>query len=73
MSAELDYRMARLRHAEYVRQAEETRRSYDALRAGSAPSPPGRIRRLLSMGRRRSVAIKPAAPCRAHEPMGSDG
>jgi len=57
MSADLNYRMARLRQAEYVRQAEGVRRANDALRDGSAPSPPGRIRRLLSIGRRRSVAV----------------
>jgi hypothetical protein len=73
MSAELNYRMARLRQAEYLRQAEEVRRVNDVLRTGSAPAPPGRISRLLLLGRRRSAGVAHAAPLRAHEPVGCDG
>jgi hypothetical protein len=73
MTTELNYRMAQLRQAEYVRQAEEDQRVTDALRARGALSPSGRIRRLLSMEPRRPVAVQPAAPMRVHEPLGCDG
>jgi hypothetical protein len=73
MNTELNYRMAQLRQAEYVRQAEEDRRITDAFRARSALSPSGRIRRLLSIDPGRPVAVQPTAPVRAHEPLGCDG
>lgn len=70
MSTGLNYRTARLRQAEYLPQAEETRRANDVVGAASAPSlPNGRLR---STGRRRCVAVKPSARLRAHEPMGCD-
>ena len=73
MSTELNYRMAQLRQAEYVRQAEEDQRVMDALRARSALSPSGRIRRLLSTESCPPVAVQPAVLVRPHEPMGCDG
>lgn len=73
MNIELNYRMAQLRQAEYVRQAEEDQRVIDALRARSALSPSGRIRRLLSTERCPPVAVQPASLVRAQDPMGCDG
>ncbi|HXD65972.1 MAG TPA: hypothetical protein VNV17_15220 [Solirubrobacteraceae bacterium] len=73
MTTELNYRMALLRQAEYVRQAEQHRRLSDALRTRSVLSPPGRIRRLLTMEPGRPVAVSPAPPVRAHGPLGCDG